>query len=39
MKHFTQLEEVYFSYRKISWDHVGANTVGSYDWRDEEGNS
>ncbi|MBU6961424.1 Hcp family type VI secretion system effector [Pseudomonas sp. CVAP len=31
--HFTHLEDVYFSYRKITWEHVISNTSGSDDWR------
>ncbi|WP_397450603.1 Hcp family type VI secretion system effector [Pseudomonas sp. NA-150] len=31
--HFTHLEDVYFSYRAIQWDHVVASTSGSDDWR------
>lgn len=31
--HFTHLEDVYFSYRKITWEHVVSNTSGSDDWR------
>lgn len=29
---FTHLEEVHFAYRKISWTHETADTVGSDDW-------
>ncbi|RMU70140.1 putative type VI secretion system effector, Hcp1 family [Pseudomonas syringae pv. apii] len=31
--HFGHLEDVQFSYRKITWDHVKATTTGSDDWR------
>ena len=31
--HFTHLEDVHFSYRKIIWTHVISNTTGSDDWR------
>jgi type VI secretion system secreted protein Hcp len=31
--HFTHLEKVSFSYRKISWDHIAAGTSGEDDWR------
>lgn len=31
--HFTHLEDVQFTYRKISWEHVGSNTSGEDDWR------
>jgi type VI secretion system secreted protein Hcp len=31
--HFTHLEDVYFSYREISWEHVVSNTSASDDWR------
>lgn len=31
--HFTHLEEVSFTYRKISWTHLAAGTSGSDDWR------
>ncbi|MCP4745883.1 MAG: Hcp family type VI secretion system effector [Desulfobacteraceae bacterium] len=33
MKHFTHLEKVAFSYRKISWTHEVAGTAGEDDWR------
>jgi type VI secretion system secreted protein Hcp len=33
MAHFTHLEDVHFSYRKISWTHVMASTSGVDDWR------
>ena len=33
MSHFTHLEDVFFSYRKISWEHNLANTSGMDDWR------
>jgi len=31
--HFTQLEDVEFSYRKITWVHTIGNTESSDDWR------
>ncbi|MBD1553987.1 type VI secretion system tube protein TssD [Pseudomonas typographi] len=31
--HFTHLEDVYFSYRKITWTHEVSGTSGSDDWR------
>lgn len=31
--HFTQLEDVYFTYRKIVWTHEISGTSGSDDWR------
>lgn len=31
--HFTHLEDVSFTYRKISWTHEAAGTSGSDDWR------
>ncbi|KIH83159.1 Hcp family type VI secretion system effector [Pseudomonas batumici] len=31
--HFTHLEDVYFSYRKITWTHEVAGTSASNDWR------
>jgi type VI secretion system secreted protein Hcp len=31
--HFTHLEEVEFSYRKITWTHEVSGTSGSDDWR------
>ncbi len=33
MSHFTHLEDVAFSYRKITWTHEIAGTSGSDDWR------
>lgn len=33
MAHFTHLEDVSFSYRKITWSHEVAGTSGSDDWR------
>lgn len=33
MAHFTQLEDVYFTYRKIIWTHEICGTTGSDDWR------
>ena len=33
MAHFTHLEDVYFTYRKVIKTHVGANTESSDDWR------
>jgi type VI secretion system secreted protein Hcp len=31
--HFTHLEDVHFTYRKISWNHEISKTTGSDDWR------
>ena len=31
--HFTHLEDVAMSYRKIDWEHMVAGTAGSDDWR------
>jgi type VI secretion system secreted protein Hcp len=31
--HFTHLEKVSFSYRKITWSHVAASTSSEDDWR------
>ncbi|MGE8068400.1 Hcp family type VI secretion system effector [Pseudomonas sp. NPDC089569] len=31
--HFTHLQDVHFSYRQITWNHVTASTSGSDDWR------
>ena len=31
--HFTHLEDVHFSYRKITWTHHNSNTTGHDDWR------
>jgi type VI secretion system secreted protein Hcp len=33
MAHFTHLENVYFSYREISWEHLISSTSASDDWR------
>jgi type VI secretion system secreted protein Hcp len=33
MSHFTHLEDVYFTYRKIVWTHEVSGTSGSDDWR------
>lgn len=33
MAHFTHLEDVYFTYRKITWTHEVCGTSGSDDWR------
>jgi type VI secretion system secreted protein Hcp len=33
MSHFTHLEDVYFTYRKITWTHEISGTTGSDDWR------
>ncbi|VVP22269.1 Major exported protein [Pseudomonas fluorescens] len=33
MAHFTHLEDVYFTYRKINWTHEICGTTGSDDWR------
>ncbi|TVT81530.1 Hcp family type VI secretion system effector [Pseudomonas sp. H3(2019)] len=32
----THREEVSFSYRKITWEHIASNTSGSYDWSDKK---
>lgn len=34
--HYTQLQDVHFSYTKITWEHVVANTSGSDDWREQK---
>jgi len=34
MKHFTHLEDVHFSYRKIEWTHEKSGTSGVDDWRE-----
>lgn len=31
--HFTHLQDVHFSYRKITWTHEVSGTTGSDDWR------
>lgn len=31
--HYTLLEDVAFTYRKITWNHVAAGTSGADDWR------
>lgn len=31
-QHFTHLQDVYMTYRKITWDHVRSTTTGSDDW-------
>jgi type VI secretion system secreted protein Hcp len=31
--HFTHLEDVHFTYRKITWTHEVCGTSGSDDWR------
>ncbi|MCF5709554.1 type VI secretion system tube protein Hcp [Pseudomonas syringae] len=31
--HFTHLEDVHFTYRKITWTHEACGTSGSDDWR------
>ena len=31
--HFTHLEEISFTYRKITWDHTKSGTEGFDDWR------
>jgi len=31
--HFTHLEDISFTYRKITWEHVVGATVGEDDWR------
>ncbi|EJL02427.1 MULTISPECIES: Hcp family type VI secretion system effector [Pseudomonas] len=31
--HFTHLQDVHFSFRKIRWDHVACSTMGADDWR------
>ena len=33
LSHFTHLEDVFFSYRKITWTHEVAGTSASDDWR------
>lgn len=33
MSHFTHLEDVSFTYRMITWEHVVAGTAASDDWR------
>ena len=33
MAHYTQLEDVFFTYRKIKWTHEVSGTSGSDDWR------
>ncbi|MCU1718606.1 Hcp family type VI secretion system effector [Pseudomonas sp. 5P_3.1_Bac2] len=33
LSHFTHLEDVYFTYRKIVWTHEVSGTSGSDDWR------
>ncbi|QJD58873.1 Hcp family type VI secretion system effector [Pseudomonas sp. gcc21] len=33
LSHFTHLEDVYFTYRKIIWTHEVSGTSGSDDWR------
>lgn len=33
LAHFTHLEDVYFTYRKITWTHEVCGTSGSDDWR------
>jgi len=33
LSHFTHLEDVFFTYRMITWTHVVAGTEGSDDWR------
>ncbi len=33
MSHFTHLEDVYFTYRKIVWTHEVSGPSGSDDWR------
>jgi type VI secretion system secreted protein Hcp len=33
MAHFTQMEDISFTYRAISWTHEIAGTSGSDDWR------
>lgn len=32
--HLTHMEDVYFTYRKITWTHNVCGTTGSDDWRD-----
>lgn len=34
--HFTQLQDVYMTYRKISWTHEVSGTSGSDDWRKQQ---
>lgn len=31
-QHFTHLQDVYMTYRKITWDHVRSTTTGSDNW-------
>ncbi|MEH6352588.1 Hcp family type VI secretion system effector [Pseudomonas sp. 3JA] len=31
--HFTHLQDVHFSYRKITWNHIACSTMGVDDWR------
>ncbi|SDB02371.1 type VI secretion system secreted protein Hcp [Pseudomonas sp. NFACC23-1] len=31
--HFTHLQDVHFSYRKITWNHIACSTLGVDDWR------
>ena len=31
--HFTHLQDVHFTYRKITWEHIVCGTSGSDDWR------
>ncbi|RMQ43275.1 hypothetical protein ALQ04_01143 [Pseudomonas cichorii] len=31
--HFTNMQDVHFSYRQISWTHITSKTSGSDDWR------
>ncbi|RPV77412.1 hypothetical protein IPC782_31035 [Pseudomonas aeruginosa] len=33
VSHFTHLEDVHFTYRKITWTHEVSGTSGSDDWR------
>jgi type VI secretion system secreted protein Hcp len=30
--YFTHMEDVHFTYRKITWEHITANTMGFDDW-------
>ena len=34
--HYSHMEELQFTYRKISWEHKLSNTTGQSDWRDPD---
>lgn len=34
--HFTHLQDVHFTYRKITWTHIAGGTSGSDDWRKQK---